>query len=103
MKRTTHNRVLQHSDSSFTRSSDQKQTPERILIVCEGKKTEKNYFDRLSRLLELRNIEVTHYNSAPISVVNGAISRKQEEENDFPFDEVWCVFDRDHHPTFLKL
>jgi hypothetical protein len=90
------------SDSSFTRSLRKKES-ERILIVCEGEKTEVNYFKGLCQLLRLPTVEVAHDNSAPISVVDGAIKRKQyAKKNGDDFNEVWCVFDRDHHPTFFE-
>lgn len=69
----------------------------RFLIVCEGEKTEPNYF---------KSFEVT---SASISVIGTGrntidLVRKtinlviQEEQNGSPYtseDQVWCVFDKD--------
>jgi len=69
----------------------------RFLIVCEGEKTEPNYFLRYRELLRrLCEVEVvgTGYNT--VSLVNEAMrlagERKLDPDKD---DEIWCVFDRD--------
>jgi hypothetical protein len=64
----------------------------RILIVCEGEKTEPLYFKGFkitSVRLEVEPAGAVHY-----SVVERA---KQMREIDPDYDEVWCVFDRDKH------
>jgi len=77
----------------------------KVLIVCEGKKTEKNYFEEIKAYYELNstNIEInTECGSAPISVATHAINLYKNEINSLkdPFDKVYCVFDRDTHTTF---
>ncbi|AIB43390.1 MULTISPECIES: RloB family protein [Pseudomonas] len=77
----------------------------KVLIVCEGKKTEKNYFEEIKAYYELNstNIEInTDCGSAPISVAEHAISlyKKEIQMQKDPFDKVYCVFDRDTHTTF---
>lgn len=73
----------------------------RILIVCEGSKTEPNYIRELCHHLRLRAaaVEVVgeECESAPISVYRYAAERLR---SDTSFDEVYCVFDRDRHATF---
>ncbi len=70
-----------------------------ILIVCEGGKTEPNYFTQLKKASRLSNanVRICGRGADPLSVVNFAIeSFKQEPE----FDRIYCVFDRDRHTTY---
>ena len=73
----------------------------RLLIACEGSKTEPNYFCGLCRQLGLRGtiVEIAgeECESAPISVYRYAAERAVDDGG---FDEIYCVFDRDRHPTF---
>jgi len=67
----------------------------RFLIVCEGEKTEPNYFRRFRvprEVVEIR-IEGTGYNTE--SLVREAIRLRQEYGYTEEDDQVWCVFDRD--------
>ncbi len=77
---------------------------DRILIVCEGAKTEPNYFRELVDYLELNtaNIEVDgSCGSSPLSVFNHSKSLYQEERKQGDaFDRVFCVFDKDTHETY---
>ena len=64
----------------------------RILIVCEGEKTEPNYFEGF----RLTNVTVkgTGYNTD--SLVQKALLLKATAIRDKEkYDQVWCVFDRD--------
>ncbi|CAJ2376696.1 MAG: CRISPR-associated protein [Arenicellales bacterium IbO2] len=87
----------------------------KILIVCEGEKTEPNYFMGLRDDLKLSNanVQVTGKSgSSPISVVDYAkklyIEEKElysdgdgdSEESGYSFDKVYCVFDKDQHTTY---
>ena len=73
------------------------------MIVCEGEKTEPNYFRELRDHYELStaNVDVTgDCGSSPISVVEKAIELYREALRDgIPFDQVYCVFDKDTHDT----
>jgi hypothetical protein len=73
-----------------------------VLIVCEGEKTEPQYFCALRDALRLSraNIRVCgkECGSAPISVVDYAIAECEKD----PYDRVFCVFDRDGHANFRK-
>jgi RloB-like protein len=73
------------------------------LIVCEGKKTEPNYFEEMRILARLPSIHVriAHSNlgTEPIQVVESAIGAFQETKE---FDKVYAVFDRDDHPTYAN-
>ncbi len=69
----------------------------RILIVCEGEKTEPNYFKCFPQnplVFDDVNIHGTGYNT--VSLVQEAIRLKAKADRDSkPFIEVWCVFDKD--------
>ena len=87
---------------------------ERILILCEGAKTEPNYFNGIkadksqeNQLTGLR-IEVfdTKYNTA-VELVKEAIELKKEAyQNRNPYDSIWVVVDLDgyhKHPEAYNL
>jgi RloB-like protein len=69
----------------------------RILIVCEGRETEPNYFR------DLRDEEVVQQNfkveirkgkgGSCVVVVEQAIAEREKAARGEGFDEVWCVFD----------
>jgi len=75
-----------------------------ILIVCEGEKTEPNYFNGLrqvERLHATRVLEIVGGDEAgthPKSIVKYAKEKKAElRPGDPKYDAIWCVFDRDDH------
>jgi len=69
----------------------------RILIVCEGTKTEPNYFKKFKanpKVFDDIDIQGTGYNTTSliteaIRIKNEAIQKKE------PYIETWCVFDKD--------
>jgi len=66
----------------------------RILIVCEGEKTEPNYF-RSFRVTSA-SVVVKGIGKNTSDLINAAIELKNCAERKYePYDEVWCVFDRD--------
>lgn len=71
----------------------------RILIVCEGEKTEPNYFKALkgsNNGVFVVNLELAGGGINTIQVVDEAIRLKDKAENvQLPYDAVWAVFDRD--------
>jgi hypothetical protein len=79
---------------------------DRVLIVCEGSKTEPNYLRELIDCLKLSsaNVEVDgDSGSSPISVVQHAKRRYREEQaKGDAFDRVFCVFDKDTHTTYAE-
>jgi len=71
---------------------------DRVLIVCEGEKTEPRYLDDLRHDLRLAsaNIEVTGDSDPdPLSVVDYGLKRFRK---DGEYDRVYFVIDRDTHP-----
>ena len=76
---------------------------DRVLIVCEGERTEPLYFRELADHYRLAtaNIEVVGSGSDPHTVVRKAKElQKRERRQGEQYDEVYCVFDRDEHPAF---
>jgi hypothetical protein len=71
------------------RTTNTRNVKQRFLIVCEGEKTEPNYFRsfRVPRLV----VDVKGLGANPSRLVERAI----EESKLDAYDQVWCVFDRD--------
>jgi len=78
----------------------------RVLIVCEGGKTEPIYFEALRKHRRLTATEVrvcpSERGSHPKSVVECAVqlvndAKQTEHVSGDPYEAVWCVFDRDSH------
>ncbi len=69
----------------------------RILIVCEGEKTEPNYFKAFPEKPEVFDdvdIRGTGYNT--VSLVKEAVRLRDRACNESrPYIEAWCVFDKD--------
>jgi len=79
----------------------------RILIVCEGTRTEPLYFQGLRHLQRsLVKLEVPSGGGTPKTLVERAAELKKAAERNAKrsrdpnqlYDEVWCVFDIDEHP-----
>jgi len=81
------------SPKSFTRRKDFKQTRKSFLIVCEGEKTEPNYFGKFR--VRGRTVDVRGIGANTDSLVRAAIKLKAKGS----YDRVWCVFDRDSFPV----
>jgi RloB-like protein len=65
-----------------------------ILIVCEGERTEPNYFKAFQ--VSGVKVEVKGTGSSNITLVNDAITIwKEYAKEDKYFEVLWCVFDRD--------
>lgn len=77
---------------------------DRVLIVCEGTKTEPIYFTELRDCYSLNtaNIEVTgESGSSPSAILNFAKRRyKESKQERNEFDKIYCVFDKDNHTTY---
>ncbi|MBM7560911.1 RloB family protein [Fusibacter tunisiensis] len=80
--------------------------PYRYLIVCEGSKTEPNYFEGIREQIHKkygRKVRVSKINAERIEIdgtgrntedlVKYAIRKRRDAE--IPYGHVWCVFDRD--------
>ncbi len=71
------------------RSTEQRELRQRILIVCEGKQTEPNYFKRF-RVNAV--VEAFGLGRSPLDLVKYAQDYRKKEG----FDQAWVVFDRDN-------
>ena len=78
------------------RKTDYKDVRQRFLIVCEGEKTEPNYFRSFKLLIKVIEIDIKGVGENPTKLVNSAKEFNEQEESDY--DQVWCVFDRDDVP-----
>lgn len=72
----------------------------KILIVCEGQQTEKEYFEYLKRKYKLSTAEVKvkeDGGSSPNSVFKDALKlyKNSLEKNQVAYDAVYCVYDQD--------
>jgi hypothetical protein len=89
------------SKASLKRPKPRLEEFKRLLIVCEGSKTEPNYLGEVCQAYRLSsaNVEIagSECDSAPITVFRYAQERFSLDPS---FDEVYCVIDRDSHPTF---
>lgn len=73
------------------RKVDTREVRQRFLIVCEGEKTEPNYFRSFRVPKNVAEIDVKGVGENPSKLVNSAKDLKEQED----YDQVWCVFDRD--------
>lgn len=99
-------------DRSIKRRRPYRQPKTRILIVCEGRVTERQYFKAFQH--QVRNsrvhVEVSKETGVPLTVVECAVrlrdeaaseAKRQRDEN-LLWDQVWGVFDVDEHPNLDK-
>jgi len=98
-----HKRKARKAEDTVRKKS-KRQPYDRVLIVCEGEKTEPIYFEEIRICFELdsANIEIDgSCGSSPISVVEYAneLYRRELSSGD-SYNRVFCVFDRDSHSTF---
>jgi hypothetical protein len=95
-----HKRRHRRADS-LKRKEKNKAPYDRVLVVCEGAKTEPNYFKEMRNAYRLStaNIKICgkECGSDPLSVVTYAIEKFREDRD---YDRVYCVIDRDKHTTF---
>ena len=83
----------QSTDRKRNRQIDRLPVNQRFLIVCEGEKTEPNYFRKFRAPGQV--IKIEHVNQNTIRLVEEAI-RLRDKDGDF--DQTWCVFDKDDFP-----
>lgn len=95
-------KARQNKDSNRKKASIEPY--ERVLIVCEGEKTEPYYFEEIKYVLEISSANIGidgSCGSSPKSIVKHAISLfKNEQDSGGFYDRVYCVFDRDTHESY---
>jgi hypothetical protein len=67
----------------------------KFLIVCEGSKTEPNYFRRFRVNTEVVDLEVVGLGDHTLSLVQRTCELTRQDN----YAQVWCVFDRDSFPA----
>lgn len=92
---------FERSETHLSRHAGRKRPYDRMLIVCEGEKTEVNYFNAIRREKRLPNADIaimpSAYGTQPLQIVEYAIDRFNQTK---AFDCVYVVFDRDDHQTY---
>lgn len=75
---------------------------DRILIVCEGAKTEKYYFEELAKHYNINshNIKIVGGGDSPTNIVARAETECRKSAIDF--DKVYCVFDKNSHADYQQ-
>lgn len=108
MARDDHPRTRQRK--ALERKQGKLQASERLLIVCEGKKTETQYFEEIRQHYKLQtaSVQILHsdFGTAPTKIVeyaehlllNGNTHAKIPARH---FDRAFAVFDRDEHHSYF--
>jgi len=99
-RRTEPPRRRPRRDDDLRRRPPTKRGRAIILIVCEGVETEYRYFEAMRKREGLLSVSIVVVPSGRQAerLVQQALTlrRKQSQEPDaLPYDEVWCVFDRE--------
>lgn len=75
-----------------------------VLIICEGKKTEPQYFRGLRQMHRLSSANVmivpSQYGNDPVSLVKFAIDKHREDKG--LYNRMYCVFDRNGHAGYQQ-
>lgn len=91
------------ASSSFQRPFRQRAIGRRIIISCEGAKTEYGYFEGIRKSLRMepnKIIVVKPQGSDPLGVVREAVDERAERQHNQQWveeDMAWAVFDGDEH------
>ncbi|MCA2812883.1 MAG: RloB domain-containing protein [Microcystis sp. M090S1] len=72
-----------------------RETRKKFLIVCEGEKTEVNYFKAFTVPKQIE-VRVKGEGKNSWSLVKKAIQIIDNLKQDDSFDQIWCVFDKDN-------
>ena len=88
---------------SLARRKSKRQSYDKVLIVCEGEKTEPLYLEgaRIHYGLASTNIKIAGRGTDPASIFSYAKECFDRERNmGDPYDRVYCVFDKDVHHSY---
>lgn len=77
------------------RDVDTRNIRENFLIVCEGEKTELNYFKSFRVKSTILKVDIRGLGRNTLSLVDKAVDLKTAGD----YNQVWCVFDRDSFPA----
>lgn len=90
---------------SLERERSKREPYEKILIVCEGSKSEPYYFEDAKRFHKINtlNIKVEGTGLDPNKLVERTEELvRQEARKGDRFDAVYCVFDKDQHTSYQQ-
>jgi hypothetical protein len=94
------------TEKDLARKKASRASYDKVLIVCEGEKTEPNYFNELKDHYQLNSANVVvdgRSGSDPWSIYQYAQQCAAQAKRDRdPYDKVYCVFDKDKHATYQK-
>ena len=94
---------MARASSSFQRPSRPRLIGRRILISCEGEKTEYGYFEDIRKSLRMepnKIIVLKPEASDPLGIVIQALNERTDRKEEKEWDEddmAWAVFDGDEH------
>lgn len=103
------NQPKERQKIDLARKREKRSTYDRILIVCEGTKTEPQYFKEIQVRYRLQTanvqVEPSQLGTSPRQVVeyardlflNGSLRKDIQQKS---FDQVFAVFDRDDHVNY---
>lgn len=95
MAKSRDSRIVGKPRSYSDRIVDTRESLPKFLIICEGEKTEPNYFKAFRiPTLSVEDIRVIGLGDNTISLVEKAKEIKEKYNPDY----IWCVFDRDSFP-----
>lgn len=96
MKRTINDRFAPSGRlDNLSRRTPQLEPEQRLLIVCDGEKTELSYFRKFR--LPLVEVEIIGTGFNTVQVVAATTDQVTQRPTGY-YDQVWCVFDRDDFP-----
>ena len=74
----------------------------RILILCEGARTEPGYFLALVRDLDLPSVSVRSPKRGQWGTAGITTTVQRERDRDSDLDEIWCVLDHDERAAEIQ-
>ncbi|GGP44547.1 RloB family protein [Shewanella saliphila] len=96
-----HHKRKRRGAANLSRKLGNRKPYAKILIVCEGSKTEPLYFKELIRHHKLASANVVvdqNVETCPLKLFRHAKKiAKEHIKIGMPFDQVYCVFDKDSH------
>ena len=95
-------RRFQYRGSSRSSTFESRTPKYYYLIVCEGEKTEPNYFKSLKEDLPkgIVDVDILGEGFNTLSIIQEAKDALAKSKTTFrPYDKVWVVFDRDSFPA----
>lgn len=84
--------------TGYKRTSGSRGDPRKsILIVCEGARTEPNYFNAFK--CKSARVDIDPAGANTLALVRRAVKLKKDAESfGQAYDQIWCVFDKDDFP-----